>query len=385
MRKSPLFLLILLILVLLLAAFLIQQQTRGRGQVSHITSSPYLANIDFEPINSYGTYNPAALTNPNIGAIDINMNWVKVEPQQGVFNWEPVDNEIAAWAGQGKKFTLIVRYIEEGNSATDCSHQQFLPAWEIERIQNFCDNGILMPDYFDPTFIGDLKAYVQAIAQHVAQNPYKHNLLYVRIGVGVGGEGFPLIVHGNYPWNKNQLIADGYSPQNWAIWQKAMLSFYKSIFPYTTVIYPVNGQDTDPTTGQPVQVENANWAAMNGFGVGQQGLRPGTISPLFQLLRLHYPKLYIQYQTVSAVGSYRGVHADIQAADKNGAQFIEWYSGDAVNQAYQSLFARWQQMVNDKFGGMSSASQKTGLSLSYEGVRYERFAVSSRRMKSTTW
>jgi len=42
------------------------------------------------------------------------------------------------------------------------------------------------------------------------------------------------------------------------------------------------------------------------------------------------------------------VQTDIRAADNDGAQFIEWYSGDVVNAAYQSLFAQWQQMVNSK-------------------------------------
>lgn len=331
-----------------------QQPTQEGGQVPGTTWSPYPANIDFEPMNSYGTYNPAALDNPNIEAVDINMNWINVEPQQGVFNWRPADNEIAAWAGQGKKFTLIVRYIKEGTSGTDCSSQQLMPAWEIARIQNFCDSdmGTLIPDYFDPTFKADLEAYVQALATHYANSPYRNNLLYVRIGLGEGGEGFPIRFKGDYyTTDAQQLATWGYTPSSWAKWQEEMLASYKSSFWYTRVIYPLNGQDTDPTTGQPVQIEVAMWAAANGFGVGQQGLQPGTNSPIFQQLRSQYPEIYIQYQTFEAVRTFAGIQADIQAADKNGAQFIEWYSQDAVNPAYQPLFAQWQQRVDNKFVG----------------------------------
>jgi len=353
-----LLLLLALALVLPLAILLSQQHPNGGGRAPApgVTSSPFPANIDFESLSSYGTYNPAALANPNIGAVDVNMNWSTVEPQQGVFNWSPADTEIAAWAARKKKFTLVVRYIKEGTSGKNCNSLQFLPVWEIARIQNFCDSdtGTLIPDYFDPTFKADLKAYVQAIAQHISHGPYKNNLLYVRIGVGAGGEGFPLMPRGDYAKDKNVLMDYGYTPQNWAAWQKEMLSSYKSTFLFTTVIYPVNGLDTDHSTGQPVQVENANWAAANGFGVGQQGLRPGTNSPLFRSLRSQYPNLLIQYQTVGAVNSYRGVQADIQAADKNGAQFIEWYASDAGERAYQPLFARWQQTVSDKYGLLNS-------------------------------
>ena len=301
-------------------------------------------------MNSYGTYNPAALASPNIAAVDVNMNWVSVEPQQGVFNWQPADKEIAAWAAQGKKFTIIARFINEGQG--NCNGFQLMPAWEMARVPHFCSTtGQVIPDYFDPTFSADLKAYAQAIARHIAASPYRSNLLYIRLGIGMGGEGFPV----PNPTNANtadkaQLQNYGYTPTAWAAWQKELMTYYKSVFPSTTIIYPINGQDSDPATGQDVSVENANWAAANGFGIGQQGLKPGTHSPLFQSLRSHYPHLYIQYQTVGVVNSYQAVQADIQAAERNGAQSIEWYSHNAVNPHYQPLLAQWQQTVNNKFG-----------------------------------
>src|SRR5437763_17056182 len=87
--------LILLMLVLSFVVFHIQQQTIGSVQIPGATSSatpvssatparsPYPANIDNEGLSRYGTYHPSALANPNVAAIDINMNWVDVEPQQG--------------------------------------------------------------------------------------------------------------------------------------------------------------------------------------------------------------------------------------------------------------------------------------------------------------
>lgn len=316
--------------------------------LSPTTSPSFPANIDLEPIRSYGTYSQAALTNPNIGAIDVNMTWAWVEPQQGVFNWAPVDKEIAAWAGKGKKVTLVVRYINEGNSGIDCTGFQYMPSWEIARIPHFCDidQGTIIPDYFDSTFQANLKAYVRAIADHFSQSPFKGNLLYVRIGLGQGGEGFPLKSGGDYQTDRNQLIAWGYSPQNWAAWQKGMLSFYKNAFSYTTIIYPVNGLDTDPTTGEPVQIEVAIWAAALGMGVGQQGLTPGEYVPVFSYVRLHYPSAFIQFQPGAPVSGSSTVQGDIQTANQYDAQFIEWYSQDATNPSYQSLLQQWQQMVN---------------------------------------
>jgi hypothetical protein len=166
----------------------------------------------------------------------------------------------------------------------------------------------------------------------------------------MGGEGFPCPnPTSSNTADKAQLQKWGYTPTLWAAWQKEMMTAYKSYFSYAVVIYPMNGNDTDPATGLPVQVENAEWAAANGFGVGQQGLYPGETSPVFLQLRSKYPQLYIQYQTLNAVGSVAGVQADIQTAYKNGAQFIEWYSNDIVNSANLTYFAQWQQMVGSKY------------------------------------
>lgn len=311
------------------------------------------ANIDYEGFTSYGTYNPAALNNANIGAVDINMNWAQIEPQQGIFNFAPADQEAAAWAAKGKSYNLIVRYINEGSPSTDCSRAQLLPAWEISRIPHFCDvdKGTLIPDYFDLTFKQDLKSYVNAIADHFAKSPVQNRLLYVRIGVGEGGEGFPYMASGDYAVDRQQLISYGYSPSAWAVWQEEMMTSYQEAFSYATVIYPLNGLDTDPMVGKPVQVEVAAWAASQGMGLGQQGLEPGSDTFILQSLRAQYPKMYIQYQTISAIGGGAPeVQADIQAADKNGAYFIEWYVQDAINPAYQAIFAQWQHMVDSKYG-----------------------------------
>jgi hypothetical protein len=312
-----------------------------------------VANIDYEGFTSYGTYNPAALNNANIGAVDINMNWAQIEPQQGIFNFAPADQEAAAWASKGKSFNLIVRYINEGSQSTDCSTAQLLPAWEISRIPHFCDadKGTLIPDYFDQSFKQDLKSYVNAIADHFARSPAQNSLLYVRIGVGEGGEGFPYMSSGDYAVDRQQLISYGYSPSVWAAWQEEMMTYYQAAFSYATVIYPLNGLDTDPSVGKPVQVEVAVWAASRGMGLGQQGLEPGSDTFILQTLRVQYPKMYIQYQTISAIsGGAPEVQADIQAADKNGAYFIEWYAQDAINPAYQAIFAQWQQMVDSHYG-----------------------------------
>lgn len=358
--KWPFIILFVLFLIIILLIFLVEFIIKKPSHPIH--TNVYPANIDFEPISSYGTYNPAVLADPNIGAVDINMNWFSVEPQQGIFNFAPADTEAAAWARQGKKFTLIVRYINEaGDQHLDCNGEQFLPSWEISRVQNFCDTdkGTIIPDYFDPTFKADLKAYVQAIADHFAQSPYRDSLAYVRVGVGLAGEGFYLMPCEEAPCDfatdKAQLVSWGYSPVAWKNWQEELMSYYQMAFSYATVIYPIVQLDTDPTTGLPVQMEVAYWAAANAMGVGEQGLVPSypynyaQIKTILASIQLRYPNTYIQFQTDGPVTSPGDVQGDIQTANQFGARSIEWFSNDAVNPSYQSPFQQWQQMVNHKY------------------------------------
>lgn len=373
-------LLTVIVIVLLLALILPQQLLTGRptqGQPGQTATNqppagtrPYPANIDYEGINSYGNYTVAALNNPNIGAVDISMNWSQVEPQQGQFNWAPADKVMADWSAHGKMFTLIIRYVKELENPISCnSPQQLLPQWEIPRIKTICDSssGLLIPDYFDPTFKADLKTYVQAIANHIAQSPYKKNLLYVRAAVGIGGEGFPFFHRLGAQTVLSQLASDGYSPAAWAAWQKELMLAYKQAFSYTTVIYPVNAVGTDSSTGQPVYIENSDWAAAQGMGIGQQGLKPTTNYSIFQQLRGQYPKMYIQFQTGYSNGN-ADVPGDVQAAEKNGAQFVEWFTADILKSSNQSAFAQWQQYVNNKYGYLpapaSTSVAPTGASMS---------------------
>jgi hypothetical protein len=97
------------------------------------------ANIEYDGNNPspYGLYEQSNLTNPNISGVDVVMDWTDVEPQQGVLNSAPADNEIAAWAKAGKKFTVIIRYIREHKTNPDCSAKQFLPHGKLREFQRF--------------------------------------------------------------------------------------------------------------------------------------------------------------------------------------------------------------------------------------------------------
>lgn len=320
----------------------------------------YPANIEGGS-NGYGVYNASDLTNPNIEGVDIKMDWAYGEPSQGNINFAPMDKEMSAWVSHGKKFTIIIRYVHEPVKGSCNSSSQYLPTWEVARIPTFCtSNGTRVPDYFNSTFKSDLLAYVSAIAQHVAASPYKKDVAYVRIGVGMGGEGYPCIKCSAS--DMQQLDSWGYSVTNWKAWQESMMMSFKKAFPFAPVIYPMGYGEKDPATGQYVDQEVAYWAAANGMGVGQQGLNDkakyanGRIVQTFKYVRAHYPTAYLQYTTVLPVKSASQVQGDIAIAAASGAFSIEWYPQDASNPAYQQYFQQWAQIVSSKTGEIPAPS-----------------------------
>ena len=343
----------------------------------------YPANIEYDP-SGYGTYNKAALSSPDIDAVDINLNWYLVEPQPGVFNFAPADQEIAAWSSHGKKVTLELRFQHETNApASNCTNDGWLPSWVAGSIPTLCETrdaaSFIIPDYFNQTFQADWRSYVGAVADHYADSPYKSNVAYTRVALGLGAEAFPLepcynpVVQGcdatAYKAAVRKLQTWGYTASSWLGWQESLLSYYKSKFPFTTVIYPINQMlyptsnrlNIDPETGNPIEMDVAYWAAAHGMGIGQQGLDGiytkdyAKFNEIAAYLYRHYPKTYIQFQTVAEL-SNKGTsldcsaaclfQKDVQAGEHYHARSIEWYSADDVSPSFQPYLAQWQQYVN---------------------------------------
>jgi hypothetical protein len=341
----------------------------------------YPANIEFDP-GGYGTYNQAALTDPTIGAVDINLNWYQVEPQSGAFNFAPADQEVAAWAADGKKVTLELRFQHEANVPGICTSDGWLPPWVAASIPTLCEksngNGLVVPDYLSQTFQSDWRKYVATVAGHFANGPYKADVTYVRVALGLGAESFPLEPCYNpaaqgcseaaYEANVQKLQAWGYTASSWLRWQEGLLAYYKGTFTYTTVIYPINQMlsptsnrlNINPATGHPIEMDVAYWAAARGIGLGQEGLDGpyakdyAKFNEISAYVWRHYPDTYLQFQTVSEV-SNKGTSTcsaaclfqeDVRAAEHYHARSIEWYAADDANPAFQPFLDQWQKYVN---------------------------------------
>ena len=348
------------------------QPSHGRGPLLNLVSPPKIvgtaANIDYAD-EGYGRYDPSALTDPWIQGVVIQMAWRFVETRRGVYDWAPLDQEAAAWSGAGKRVVLAVDL--SNDTGGGCfSGRTALPAWEIARIPTYCDPdmNLVMPDWFNPTFQSDAKAFIAALGKHVQAQPYYDAISYVRISVGLGGTAFPVTPDGgggmigspqrdyrtDKTWIENHW---GYTPQKWEAFQETMLGAYNADFPAPVqVIYTVVRQDINPATGNPVELDVAKWAGPRHIGIGNENMPAGgfgggqgyaDLNTITAWMHQHYPGNYIQVQSVNNMDASQ-VAQSVSTAERFGIDSIEWYQVEAVNRNFRTAMYGYQAWANQR-------------------------------------
>jgi hypothetical protein len=323
-----------------------------------------VANIDYAD-EGYGRYDPSALTDPWIQGVVISMSWRWAETRRGVYDWAPLDKEATAWADAGKHVVLAVDFSNSTGGECSAGSGQSLPTWEIARIPTYCDSDmdVLIPDWFNPTFQSDAKAFVAALAQHVQAQPYYDAISYVRISVGMGSTAFAVMPDGgggalghaqedygaDMAWMERHW---GYTPQKWEAFQETMLAAYSDDFPApVSVIYPVAKQDINPATGNPVDVDVAEWGAPRHIGIGSEGMLPGgfgggqgyaDLNTIIAWMHQHYPGNYIQVQSANPPMDASQVAQSVSTAERYGIDSIEWYQQEAVNGTFKPAMDGYQ-------------------------------------------
>jgi hypothetical protein len=329
------------------------------------------ANVDYASNGGYGTYDPAALHDSWVQSVVINLDWANVETSPGVFNWAPLDNTATAWADAGKHVVLVVRAADEGGGGCDGKGAgQFLPLWEITALHNamgrigtFCDKveHSLVPDWFSGTFQSDFQGFVRALGAHVSGQPYLSSISYVRIGVGLAGEGFFLFPQPGYAADKAWMVTNWhYTPQAWENFQETMMGAYRAAFPASVqLIYAISQQDNLPD-GDPVDLAVAEWAANLGdVGIGEECLGPNgphygiadyaDFGIIDSWLRANHPNAYIQFQTCGQTTSASEEQGIIQAAEDEGAKSIEWYENTIVSPPSESEMTAYETWATSTF------------------------------------
>jgi hypothetical protein len=131
---------------------------------------------------------------PGMDHIYIRLAWAYLEPEEGKFSWDIVDNIINKWTKKGLKISFRISCKE---TSTDRIEQQYAtPRWVMEagakgdyyrRGEKVGPDGPWEPVFDDPVFLEKLENFLRAFAGRYDGKPW---LRYVDIGsIGDWGEG----------------------------------------------------------------------------------------------------------------------------------------------------------------------------------------------------
>lgn len=131
---------------------------------------------------------------PGMDHIYIRLAWAYLEPEEGKFNWDIIDNIINKWTERGLKISFRISCKE---TSTDRIEQQYAtPKWVMEagakgdyyrRGKKVGPDGPWEPVFDDPVYLEKLENFLRAFAGRYDGKPW---IRYVDVGgIGDWGEG----------------------------------------------------------------------------------------------------------------------------------------------------------------------------------------------------
>ncbi len=129
---------------------------------------------------------------PDFCGASIVVVWSDVETSKGTYEWPAIDTLIKPYARPGLRVNLLL-----SDASEECCTNTETPTWIFSQEgvgQVQCPNQPPYPNWLDPTFEKDYKAFIDAMVAHYSSgggDPYASSIGYMRFGIGAGVEAYP--------------------------------------------------------------------------------------------------------------------------------------------------------------------------------------------------
>ena len=200
---------------------------------AHQMDLPVDAN--FKGIYEFSSHNSSTdATNPAIAGTYLGYYWSQLEPQQGQYNWDLIDQQMQPWIDNGKNVILRVATAGWTNWDPSSNSGNATPQWVYDlgvSSVTEVDNAVL-PQYWNPQFLQSYSDFIQAFASHYDGNPH---VSAIEMGIGTGGE-----TKVDTRTNNPNLLADwqaiGYSDPVWWDTIQQIITSYSTSFQHTPLV-----------------------------------------------------------------------------------------------------------------------------------------------------
>jgi hypothetical protein len=182
-------------------------------------------------------------------------SWGSIEPEEGKFNWDRIDNDIKAWADSGKTFAFGIM-----GASTHSRDFWVTPKWVFDAGAKYdtfnlndpklATTGIpglkLVPAFNDRIYIEKLKKFINALAERYDGNP---DIAFIDIrSYGNWGEAHM------HPFGKPELTPDEF---------KKHIQIHRDAFKKTLLVVPGGKKEYN---------ELFDWAVSVGVGMRRDGI-----------------------------------------------------------------------------------------------------------------
>lgn len=297
--------------------------TKSLGSQTTPTAQQY---PNFKGMYQFGSNSSALATNPAIAGGHLGYYWSQLEPQQGVFQWNVIDRDMAPWVKAGKK--VILRVSTAGWTRwTPPYSQRGTPQWVYDlgvASVTESDDSVL-PQYWNPLFLQSLAEFVHAFALRYDGSP---NVAYIDVGLGIGGEA-KADSHNDNPLQLNLWKQIGYSDPLWWAAVQRIITAYTSSFTHTPLAIMPDKVFMEQTPGYSARLL-LDYAVGHGLWLQDNGLARDRQLPS-QFLKVPHP----EEQIGATASTGDTLQEDIQTALDLGANYILIFTADLKNPANQ--------------------------------------------------
>lgn len=212
-------------------------------------------------------------SNPYLNFTEQDFTWRELEPSEGNYQWQILDDYIGRWAGTGKK--IIPHIVIVHNTTANPTYPNAVPQYVYDAGADFFTveaqgTTYVRPVPWDPVFLGKFATFIQAFAARYDGHPEIWN---VDITLGRFSTTHLSTAQSS---EFQDYLAKGYTEQRWSDAIREAVAIYSNAFASTPLRFVVTffiGSDDGSAAGilakeaaaQGIIVHNHNLRGNNGF------------------------------------------------------------------------------------------------------------------------
>jgi hypothetical protein len=306
---------------------------------SKATRTPTRTSITgFQGIYVFNGNNASTFSdNPSVAGTYLGYYWAQLEPQNGQYNWDLIDNDMKPWVNNGKHVILRVSTSGWKNWQPPNSGQG-TPQWVFNQgVSSVTEaDGAIKPQYWNPAFLQNLSNFVKAFANRYDGNV---NITAVEIAVGDGGETKADTYFKNNPKILSTWMGIGYTDQIWWSTVQRIIDIYRTSFHQMPLAVMPDATFIGGTPGYNDRLV-LNYAVAHNLWLQDNGLIANRTLPA-QWKQV--PVISEQRNTTDLSGDT--MQQDVQAALQNNAVILMVFASDIAKGANQPALQQAAALV----------------------------------------